>query len=146
MLLFVIACEESSPDMEYANEPYVTLRFFTKIDLQPANVGILEINEIFGDELIGFQDTTSEFLLPLSMNNDFSKFTITYSHHADSTIHSDSMDVFYTRRIEITSETYVDVNCYYTQVLENSFDSLSLICKDTLGICKSNESVINVYF
>ncbi len=146
MLLSVLACEESTPDLEYANEPYVTLRFFTKIDLLPASVGILEINEISGDELINFQDTTSEFLLPLSMNDDFSKFIIIYSHPADSTIHLDSMDVSYTRRIENTPENYVDVNCYFTQVLESSFDSLSFICIDTLGICKSNESVINVYF
>ena len=144
--VFTFSCEECTECLNYDNEPYVKLRFFTKSDLQPASVEILEINEYLGSDVPGFESIASEFLLPLSMNDDFSNFVITYSNPADSTFYLDSMDISYTRRIESTSEDYVDIICYFTTVFEYSFDSLSLICKDTLGNCKSNEAVIYVFF
>ncbi len=140
------SCEECSDCLSYSNEPYVKLRFFTKIDLLPASVEILEINENLGSDVPGFENIANEFLLPLSMNDDFSNFIITYSNPADSTFYLDSMDISYARKLESTADDYIGINCYFTTVLEYSFDSLSLECKDTLGNCKSNEAVINIFF
>jgi len=121
------------------------LRFYKKSNLSSASVAILEVNGLDGREIVWFQDTTNEFTLPLSMNEDVSIFKLTWAYPADSSIHFDSLDIGYQRQMERTIENYMQVNNYFTEILGHSFDSLSLICTDTLA-CKSNEAIVNIYF
>ncbi len=145
LLVLLSSCQECEDCLEYDNEPYVRIRFFQKSDLSSVNVGILEINQMSVSDVIWFQDTTHEFVLPLSMNHDESRFSMVFSYPADSTIHTDSISILYERKIERTVENYMQVNNYFTEISEYSFDSVSLVCKDT-EICKSNEAIINIYF
>lgn len=142
----LLSCEECTDCLEYDNEPYVKMRFFQKSDLSVADVAILEVNGLDGSDIIWYQDTTNEFILPLSMNANESFITLTYAYPTDSSFHYDSMEIGYERKLERTIENYMQVNNYFTEILYHSFDSLTLKCKDSEGNCKSNEAVINIYF
>ena len=122
------------------------MRFFEKATLAPANVAIMEINGLEGSDIIWYQDTTNEFVLPLSMNQNESDISMVFAYPADSSIHSGEMLIMYERSIERTVENYARVDCFYTEVSAFSFDSLGIVCKDTTGLCKSNDAVINIYF
>lgn len=141
----LFSCNECEDCLEYDEEPFIKLRFFEKSNLSNASVAILAVNGLDGSEIVWFQDTTNEFTLPLSMNEDASIFKLTWTYPADSSIHFDSLDIGYQRKMERTVDNYMQVNNYFTEILGHSFDSLSLICTDTLA-CKSNEAIVNIYF
>jgi len=145
-VLFLVSCEDCKDCLEYDNEPFVRIRFFQKSNLAPVDVAILEINNLNGADIIWYQDTTHEFVLPLSMNQDESPIVITYAYPTDSTIYSDSLNISYQRKLEQTIENFMQVNLYFTQINEYSFDSVNLVCKDALETCKSNDAIVNIYF
>lgn len=146
VLVLLASCQNCEDCLEYDNEPYVRIRFFQKSDLSSADVAILEINQLDGSDIIWYQDTTHEFVLPLSMNLDESQFAFVFAYPSNSTIHTDSLSILYERKLERTIENYMQVNNYFTEISKYTFDSVSLVCKDTSGLCKSNEAIINIYF
>ena len=106
-----------------------------------------EFNGKAGEEISYYQDTTSEFLLPLSMWSDSSLIILTYVSSDDYDLEIiDSIQLSYERTYETTEKNLVELNSYKTQIASHTFDSLILICGDTLGICKSNESTIKAFF
>lgn len=138
-------CEECGEPAE--NEPYVKLRFFRKTDISSANVAIREFNGIAGAEIRQFQDTTNEFQLPLSTQDDESFIILTYADASDYEIEFvDTIHLSYVRDFEYTPKNFVQVVGNGTEVLFHTMDSLSLTCSDTLNICNSNETVLRAFF
>lgn len=81
------------------------------------------------------------------MNADMSSVSFTYSPTSDySELFIDTLLISYERSFSVSEKNYVDMICSYTEVLDFSFDSVSVVCTDTLGICNSNETIIKVYF
>lgn len=137
-------CEECGPTDD---EPYVNLHFYRKSDLSPVSVAIREFNGRLGEEILYFQDTTSQFILPLSMSADSSMIILKYISSDNYELEiTDTIEISYERIIETTPKNIVELSSQNTQVLIHTFDSLVLICKDTLGICNSNESTIQAFF
>ena len=149
-LLIVIGTSGCTPcnDCEPSDdEPYVKLEFFKKSDLETVNVAIREFNGQAGEDIIYYQDTASQFILPLSMSSDSSLIVLTYVSSDDyDTEITDSVYISYDRIFETTPKNIVQIVTDNTQIINHSFDSLALVCKDTLGICISNESTIKAYF
>jgi len=123
------------------------VQFFQKSDLSTANVAIREFNGQAGDEIIYYQDTTNQFILPLSMSADSSLIILTYVSSEDYEQQiTDSIYVSYVRTFETSPKNIVQMVTGNTQIINHTFDSLALVCKDTVGICLSNESTIKAYF
>lgn len=139
-----ITCDDCEPSED---EAFVNVQFFKKSNLGAANVAIREINGQLGDEITYYQDTTSQFILPLSMSSDSSLIILTYvsSDNYDLEI-TDSIHISYNRTFETSPKNIVQMVTDNTQIINHSFDSLALVCKDTVGICLSNESTIKAYF
>lgn len=130
----------------FDNEPYVNMEFRDRGTGELINVRILEINQQESALFDRYLDTTSTFILPLSMNQNVSQFQIEYSNPSDSSLHSSSFQISYERRFERTPENNLRVNCYGTMLDTFEPDSVLLICNDTLGICFSNEADLRIYF
>ena len=137
-------CEDCVPTDD---EPYVNLQFFRKSDLSAVSVAIREFNGKPGEEIIYYQDTTSQFILPLSMYADSSMIILKYVSSDNYDVELiDTIGISYERTLKTNPKNIVELNDLNTQVLIHTFDSLVLVCKDTLGICKSNESTIKAFF
>jgi hypothetical protein len=141
------ACNPCNDCKPSDDEPYVNVEFFKKSNLETINVAIREFNGQAGEEIIYYQDTTSQFILPLSMSSDSSLIILTYVSSDDYDTHiTDSIYISYDRIFETTPKNIVQIVTDNTRIINHSFDSLALVCKDTLGICISNESTIKAYF
>lgn len=139
-----IPCDDCEPTDD---EPYVNLQFYTKSDLNPASVAIRRFNEKPGEEILYFQDTTSSFILPLSMWADSSMIILDYVYSPDYEQHlTDSIYISYEHDYVTSPKNIVEIITSNPKIISHSFDSLVLVCKDTVGICKSNESTIKAYF
>ena len=138
-------CEDCGTPLE--KEPYVRINFFQMSNLSSANVVVHTFNGQDATEISYFQDTTNEYVLPLSMHSDLSEIILTYASSSDfETEYSDTLLIEYDREFLTNPENYVLVIGLGTSVLEHTLDSLAFTCKDTLGICNSNESKIKAYF
>jgi len=98
-------------------------------------------------EISYFQDTTNEYVLPLSMHSDQSEIILTYASTSDfETEYSDTILISYKRSFMSDPLNFAQLIGLDTNILEHTMDSLAFSCKDTLGICNSNESKIKAYF
>ena len=151
-LLLVIAtglsgcytCEDCEP---IDDEPYVNLHFYSKASGTAIAVAIREFNSQPGEEILYYQDTTDKFILPLDMWSDSSFVVLKYVSSEDYEQEIiDSLHLMYERSLETTEKNFVKMVDLNTSVIDHTFDSLVLVCKDTVGICTSNESTLKVYF
>lgn len=146
-VLFLICCSDCENCDKFDKEPFVTLKFYRKADLSLSVVAIAEINRLDATSITYYQDTTSEYILPLSITADLSPFLLTYTPASDYTqVFTDSLIIAYERHFITNEKNYVEVICQFTKVLESSFDSVYVVCADPIGKCNSNETTIKVYF
>ena len=140
-----LQCEDCEP---IDNEPYVRLAFYSASNLNEIPVAIRFFNGQPAGEMSYYQDTTSSrYLMPLSMWSDSSKVVLTYSSSANYTVDIvDTLHIAYERKVETTPKNIVKMINFDLQILEHTFDSLALVCKDTVEICDSNESTLKLYF
>jgi len=147
LVLITSSCNECENCDTYDKELYVNLEFYRFKDQTPARVVISEINQLNATNITYFQDTASIYLLPLSMNADLSSVAFMYSPASDySELFNDTLLISYERSFSVSEKNYVDMIGSFTEVLDFSFDSVSVVCTDTLGVCYSNETIIKVYF
>ena len=140
------ACEDCGDCLNYDNEPYVPVEFLNKVDSTLVNVAIMEFNSQEAGQISFFMDTTSSFLFPLSMEGDESFISFAYSLSPDfSTTESDTLIFSYERTLSSDERNFVNVVCSKTELSFSSFDQAIFICRDTLGICNSNESVLRIF-
>ena len=147
ILTFVSGCFTCDDCVPNDDEPFVNIQFFRKNSLAAASIAIRTYNGNPVDTVSYFQDTTSQFIFPIPMAADSSLIIIDYvsSDNYDSLI-TDSLQLNYERIFETTPKNVVKMVVTGTEVASHSFDSLALICQDTVGICLSNESTIKAYF
>ncbi len=146
-VFFLAGCSECENCDSYDKEPFVSLQFYRKAGFSPSVVAITEINRLDATLITNYQDTTNAYILPLSITADLSAVVLTYSPGPDYTqAFTDSLIIAYERQFIRNEKNYVDVISRFTEVLESSFDSIYVVCTDTLGICNSNETTIKVYF
>ncbi len=143
----LVGCSDCENCDSFDKEPFVTLQFYRKADLSQSVVAIAEINRLDATRITYYQDTISEYILPLSITADLSPVLLTYTPASDYTqVFTDSLIIAYKRHFITNEKKYVEVICQFTEVLESSFDSVYVVCADTLGICNSNETIIKIYF
>lgn len=139
------SCEDCGQPLE--KEPYVKINFSRMSSLASTDVVVRTFNGQDATEISYFQDTTNEYVLPLSMHSDQSEIILTYAATSDfETEYSDTILIEYEREFITDPLNFVQVIGLSTAVLEHTLDSLAFSCKDTLGICNSNESKIKAYF
>jgi len=146
ILASLLSCEDCQDCMNYDHESYVNVQFLNQSDSALINVAILEFNNQQAEAITFFSDTTSSFLFPLSMNEDESHISFVYSLSPDfQTVKSDSLVFTYSRSLVRDERNYVNVVCTGTQLVFSTLNQSVFVCRDTLGICNSNESVLRIF-
>ena len=139
-----LTCDDCEPSQ---SEPYIKLNFYTKAHLTPSNITIQDVNGIMVQDVTFFEDTTSQFLLPLPMQHDTSLLVLTYYSGDDLGIENvDTIQLSHDRLLELTPKNILKINYLNTEILMHTFDSLALVCKDTIENCNSRESTLKAYF
>lgn len=111
--------------------------------LDDAESGLLLINSIAtfeGDEPRVFQDSASEYTLPLNANANSSIFRISIGNMIYT------LETEYERNT-IVKERSVIVEALNFNVIEEgtSFNNVTLVCQDTVN-CTSNEATVTLFF
>lgn len=148
-LLFLIAftqcntCDDCEP---FAEEPYLTIRFYNAID-STSNVVIIDsINHVWAGNYDYYQDTVNTYLLPLNMHEDVSVFVISYRDTSDlNTPITNTLNVTYLRSYLKRTDNIIIQQCDIIETTSD-FSIKNLVCGESLNeTCISNEAIYQIY-
>jgi hypothetical protein len=140
------SCEECLTCESFNEEPFLKVRFFNQADSSKRVIIIDSVNQIFGQELKHFQDTTYEYRFALDMHHDTSVYHMVYRDTSNLTTYlANEIMVIYSRQFLSRDDNYIIVECNLDSFTAD-FAEYELICKDSSNIeCISNEAVAKIY-
>ena len=151
IILFLLAftqcntCDNCKP---IAEEPFIKIRFYNKVDSTKHVVIIDSINHKWAGRYSNFQDTVNTYQLPLNMNEDVSNFVISYRDTADIANHlTNTLSITYQRAyLKRTDNNIIQQNRVILSDVTSDFEKFNLLCGDSLQlICITNEALFQVY-
>jgi hypothetical protein len=147
LITFLLSsCADCTSCEPFREEPKLKIRFFNLADKTRKVIIIDSVNQIYGQDVRFFQDTTYEYNFPLDMNRDTSVFLMVYreANNLDSFL-TNKISVTYSRRFNRRDDNYILVESDI-ELLETDFAAAELICKDSTGNeCISNEAVAKIF-
>ena len=140
------SCNECTTCEPFTEDPFLTVRFFNQADSSKRVIIIDSVNQVFGQDLRHFQDTTYEYKFALDMHHDTSFYQMVYRDTSNLTTYlANEIMVIYSRQFRRRDDNYVIVECNLDS-FNTDFAEYELICKDTSNIeCISNEAVAKIY-
>jgi len=145
LILIINGCSNCSDCEPFAEEPFIKIRFYKIADSTANKVVIDSINHVWAGNFEYFQDTVNTYQLPLNMNEDISKFILSYRYVTDYTSsYSNSMEVNYHRTFLKRTNNTIIVKSDIISVSSDFSNTPNLLCADSLT-CNSNEAIYQIY-
>ena len=148
-LTLLYSCAETCEDCDNPNpsEPFFIANFHNAATESLTEVTVVRFNGIPGSDLSYFEKAASTLNIPLEMNSDTTLIVMEYVTSDSVSLElTDTLVMYYDRRINNREDGKVSVQNTNLRVLSHTFEDAILNCRDTLGICLSDEAKLNLFY
>lgn len=152
-MAIISGCSDPCEDCEdpfIPSEPFINLNFFDENTDSLAVVTILTFNGDDASTISYFVTRSSQYSLPLYMNEDSSLVVLSYTPNTEGDsiieVYTDSLILKYSRELDRREDGNVQMLIQDILLEDHSFNNASVNCRNNSSNCVSSEANLNVYF